>query len=266
VVAALSEKAQRSADAQRKVILAEIATLKDHQWAGDYYKGDGLGVNVSFAIAPRSGYVFEWHGCLGLYGLNYGSMVCTNGRITLSFTYRNADGFAGISPELIPVSWESRHYLVPANDVVGFCNAVNHGLEPRAVAYGSYLLRRGDEKNEATGVPNVPEQYRAYLLARPIEAVITAVGHYTTRPSITTSKFKHTPVTLNAGSKSGLLVGMELVVTKPETIVESVLLTIVSTDQAEGIMVQAGEREPGPKVGWRLSTRSPWSLGASDAQ
>ena len=256
--AALSERSQGTADKKRKEVLAEADRLGNHAWAGNYYEGDGLGENVSFTVAPHTGYVFEWHGCLGLYGLNYGAVAWTNGSIRLSFTFENKPGFGGIAPELIPISWKSRHYLVPAEDVVGFCNAVNQGREPRANVHGRYLLRNGDEKKLATGFPEMPDRYRAYLLAEPIEATVIAVGHYTTRPSITTWKFKDTPVTLDAGTNKGLLVGMELIVTKPENTVQSIRLTRVAAEQSEGVMVQAGEEEPGPKVGWRLSTRAPW--------
>jgi hypothetical protein len=256
--AALSEQSQKMADKHRKKIKAEIGKLKDHEWAGNYYKGDGLGENVSFSIAPQSGYVFEWHGCLGLYGLNYGAAAWTNDRIHLSFQFENKPGFGGIAPEFVPVSWNSRHYLVPADDVVGFCNAVNLGGEPRMNVYGSYLLRDGDEKKSAAGFPELPVQYRPYLLEKPIEAAILKVGPFTLRPSISTWKFKDTPVTLDAGTNKGLLVGMELVVTQPPHIVKSVRLTHVQADHSEGIMDQAGEEEPGPKVGWRLSTRAPW--------
>jgi len=256
--AALSERSQGIADKKRKEILAEAGRLGNHEWAGDYYKGDGLGENISFAVAPRTGYVFEWHGCLGLYGLNYGEVAWTNGCMRLLFTFENKPGFGGIAPEFTPIGWQSRHYLVPADDIVGFCNAVNEGQEPRADVHGRYLLRKGDEKKLATGFPEVPDRYRPYLLAEPIHATVIAVGYYTTRPSISTWKFKDTPVTLDAGTNKGLLVGMELVVIKPQNVVESVRLTRVAAEQSEGIIVQAGEEEPGPKVGWQLCTRAPW--------
>lgn len=254
----LSGSAQRTADKMRKEILAEVKRLGHHDWAGDYYEGDGLGANILLAVAPKSGYVFEWHGCLGLYGRNYGTTAWTNSRIKLSFTYENKPGFGGIAPEFIPVSWKSRRYLVPADDIIGFCNNVNMGREPRMNVHGSYLLRRGDEKRDVAGFPEVPNEYRPYLLAEPVEAKIIAVGPYTTRPSITTWKFKDTPVTLDAGTSKGLRVGMELVVTQPQNTVESVRVTKVEADRAEGMMTQAGEEERDPKTGWRLSTRAPW--------
>jgi hypothetical protein len=255
-----SESAQRTANSNREKILAEIKKLKNHQWAGDYYAGDGLGVNTSLAIAPDTGFVFEWHGCLGLYDRNYGGVAWTNGRIHLSFTFENQrEGFQGIAPALIPISWGSRRYLVPADDIVGFCNNINEGTEPRTSIRGFYLLRRGDEKKKVTGSPKVPDEYQQYLAAKPIEATIIAVGQYTTRPSVVEWKFKDTLVTLDAGTKQGLRVGMELVVTSPMEAGESVRIVKVQETRSEAIMIQGGEEEPGPKIGWRLSTQAPWN-------
>jgi len=254
-------KAEKAATNQREHIRAEIKNLKDHDWAGEYYAGDGLGVNTSLAIAPGTGYVFEWHGCVGLYDRNYGAVTKTNNRIRLSFTFENnRKGFQGIAPELIPVSWGERSYLIPADDIAGFCNNVNGGREPRMHAHGSYLLRRGDEKKEVTGFPNVPDEFRAYLLAKPIEATILAVGAYTTRPSVIDER--DTPVTLDAGTNKGVRVGMEFVVTEPQLVVQSVRITKVEADRAEGIMTQFGEKERGPESGWRLSTQAPWNVGS----
>jgi len=257
-----SRAAETTAKSMRQKILAEVKRLGEHEWAGEYYAGDGLGVNTSVVIAPKSGYVFEWHGCLGLYDRNYGTVAWTNGRVRLSFTFANQrKGFQGIAPELIPISWGSRHYLIPADDVIGFCNSVNEGREPRAGTFGSYLLRKGDENKTVVNLPKVPAEFRPYLMDKPVEATIIAVSPYTTRLSVAEWKFKDTPVTLDAGTNKGLRVGMELVVTEPRNLVESVTITKVEEDRSEGIVTQIGEEDPGPKSGWRLSTQAPWSTG-----
>jgi hypothetical protein len=256
-----SATAERNAKSKRQAILGEIKKLADHEWAGDYYAGDGLGVNTSVVIAPHSGYVFEWHGCLGLYDRNYGTAVWINGQIRLSFTFENQrKGFQGIAPEFVPVSWGPRRYLVPADDLVSFCNDINQGREPRTSSHGSQLLRRGDEKKSVTGFPKVPAEFEQYLLAKPVEATIIAVGAYTSRPSVVDWKFKDTPVTIDAGKQQGVRVGMELVVTKPRDRVESVRVTKVEETRSEAVMIQAGDEEPGPQVGWRLSTQAPWNM------
>jgi hypothetical protein len=74
-----SERAEKTADALRQQVREEIKSLGHHVWAGEYYFGDGLGVNVSLILAPKFGYVFEWRGCLGLYDRNYGAVTSTKG-------------------------------------------------------------------------------------------------------------------------------------------------------------------------------------------
>jgi hypothetical protein len=254
-----SEQADRKAKALRKTISEETKTLGNHEWAGEYYYGDGLGVNVSLMLAPKSGYLFEWHGCLGLYDRNYGAVTLKRGRLHLSFTFPNKrDGFQGIAEEFIPIAWGDRKYLIPSDDIVGFCNEVNDGSEPRQDPHGSYLLRQGDWKKKVKGFPAVPQEFRSYLLIHPIEAEITGVGKSTTRPSVCDWKFKDTRVTLNCGSKKGLRTGMRLHVVKPEGIFESVEVKKVDEEKSEAVLTQIGEGEAGPRVGWKLSTRYPW--------
>jgi hypothetical protein len=147
---------------------------------------------------------------------------------------------------------------VPTDDLVGFCNQINEGAEPRHGSFGLYLLRQGDENKTVSGNPTVPREYQRYLLPKPVSAEIIKVGVYTTRPSVTDWRFKDTPVTLNAGSEQGLLPGMELLVTNPTDAVESVRILTVETHRSEAVMSQAGEDSPGPQPGWKLSTRAPW--------
>ena len=60
-----SSQAESQAEILKRHVREEIGQLKNHEWAGEYYLGDGLGENVSFAIAPKQGFVVEWRGCLG---------------------------------------------------------------------------------------------------------------------------------------------------------------------------------------------------------
>ncbi len=255
-----AEEAATAAEQLRQKIKEEIQSLGKHPWAGEYYYGDGLGVNVSFMLAPQSGYLFEWHGCLGLYDRNYGPVSSTTGTIKLSFTYPNKRrGFQGIAEEFISVSWGERTYLIPSDDIVGFCNDFNARSEPREYLRGSYLLRRGDADKRVSGLPRVPDAYRTYLLETPILATIVAVGSHTTRPSVSEWMFKDTAVTLDKGRKAGLLSGMRLYVVEPEDLVESITITDVKENAATGLMTEMGEEEPGPDVGWKLSTKPRWN-------
>jgi hypothetical protein len=254
-----SATAEESVDAKRAEIRTEIQALGAHDWAGEYYAGDGLGVNTTLVLAPRAGYVFEWAGCLGLYDRNYGAITSESRRLRLTFTFDNArEAFRGIAPEFIVVDWEARRYLVPADDVIGFCNEVNQGAEPRTRMHGQYLLRRGDETKQVSGAPELPLEYRDCLLASPVQANVVGVGAPTLRPSTGKWTFKDTPLTLDAGFDQGLRLGMELVVIEPRNLVETVRITRVEGSRAEATITQLNEESLSPEVGWRVSTRAPW--------
>ena len=95
----LTDASIATSEEQTKRIQLELRHLKNHDWAGEYFFGDGLGVNVSLALAPDSGFVFSWHGCLGLYDLNYGAVEFSNGTIKLRFKYPNKRvGFRELRP------------------------------------------------------------------------------------------------------------------------------------------------------------------------
>jgi hypothetical protein len=241
-----------ASDAQHKTIRRELARLSNHDWAGEYYYGDGLGVNVSLALAPESGFVFRWDGCLGLYDLNYGGVVFTNGVVKLLFRYPNdRKGLQVIAPELLPVRWGERHYLIPADSVVKFTNAINAGTEPSPWGHsGEFLLERGDEKKKIDGQPNLPDKYLSYILTEPIKTRISSVDETHVQKSR-----RITSITLDAGSANGLRQGMELYVQRPSNLYGSALVTSVSGHSAQAVIEQTELTDPVPATGWRLSTK-----------
>jgi hypothetical protein len=52
--------------------------------SGAYYRGDGLGYNVSLTLRKNGKYTAEWRGCLGKYGEASGTWRLNDKRITLS--------------------------------------------------------------------------------------------------------------------------------------------------------------------------------------
>lgn len=242
-----SEAAQKYADKLRREINSEIQALGNHPWAGVYYQGDGLGENVTLMLAPSSGCLFEWHGCLGLYDRNYGRVKWDGEQIHLSLKLLNErEGLGGIAQDLVPVNWDGRRYLIPSDDLVGFCNEVNDGSEPRRGPHGLHLLWDGDEEIEVQGLPEVPEEYQPYQLSQPIEAEIIGAS---------SGKSEEMSVTLNCGSRAGLLQGMRLHVVEPEDSFESFEVVEVDEDQARAVVMYPDEDDPRPQVGWRVSTR-----------
>lgn len=249
-----SKKAEAASEAQRKLIERELSSLHEHPWAGHYYYGDGLGVNVRLDLAPRSGFVFTWHGCLGLYDLNYGKVEETGGRVKLVFRFPNdKKGFQGIAPELIPVLWGERHYLVPPDRVVDFANAINAGFEPRSGLHGRFLLSGGDELKPVRGKPNIPSEYSAYLLEHPIEAEISSV-----KESRVEDSERITNAVLNVGTAQGVKSGMEFWVYAPERLYGNARITDVGSTQSLATlkMFEADCKSHVPSPGWKLSTHA----------
>jgi hypothetical protein len=258
IEAKFEASAEANAARLKEQIGAEISRLGSHAWAGEYYCGDGLGVNVTLMIAPESGFVFEWHGCLGLYDRNYGTTTASDGKIRLTPTFPNVrEGFQGISEEFIPVQWGNRGYLIPADEMVGFCNEANSGSEPREVLHGWHLLRQGDEKKKVGGLPIVPEQFQTYLLDEQVTASIVNLGSAEERPADSDDVyFSEIAVVLDKGNDARLLPGMELHVVKPRRAYGTITIHNVGKDTAAGTLEYFPADRIKPEVGWKVSTRA----------
>jgi len=253
-------------------IQTELSNLGEHQWAGTYYYGDGLGVNARLTLAPQSGFVFIWTGCLGVYDRNFGDIVeVDHGHLKLNPTFENLQqGFQGFAEELVPVTWGQRQYLIPVNNVVGFCDAVNSESEPRRDAYGSYFLRRGDEKKPIQGVPAIPKEYQAYLLKEPIIAEIIAVKEAIMDEGIDGWIFHKTEVTLNVGRSKGVLPGMLFRLYEPRNFRTTCQANVLSVDEhTSTVLINQGsnarENPNPPTEGWKLTTGLPDCKSRRDA-
>src|SRR5687767_13739491 len=67
-------EAEAATAARERAFRDELTAFQEHPWAGEYYYGDGLGVNVRLLLTPQSGFVFQWRGCLGVYDRNHGAV------------------------------------------------------------------------------------------------------------------------------------------------------------------------------------------------
>jgi hypothetical protein len=150
-------------------IAADSVVLKDI--AGDYYFGDGLGVNCSLTVTAKGKFTFQWNGCLGTYDENKGSASINMGVLHIAPQKPNRrDGFRGTPTEFYPVRWGARLYLVPTNDIIEFCSDFNQGSEPRRGNRGQHYLRRSDADKPVSGKPAVPEQWAKFFLEHLFEA------------------------------------------------------------------------------------------------
>jgi hypothetical protein len=248
---------QSAFDKRDSQITDELERLPLQEWAGEYYFGGGIGNRGVFKLAPISGFVARLGGCTGVYAINYGVVIEADGRIKL-LTKLPPDHRASWKSviEMFPVRWGERHYLLSDDEVIDFCNAVNAGQEPDRLYGGFFLLRRDDEKKQVSGVPGIPEHYREYLLASPVQAEISFL--HSSRIEVDKDyndwKERITRVTLNAGYAEGLRVGMELHAFEPRNF-ESAKILQVSEHSAEAEMRQFGADGEIPQTGWKMSTR-----------
>jgi len=137
--------------------------------SGEYYSGDGLGVNWNLELCQDGTFEFSWDGCLGNYDHQSGRWDIADGLITFQVLDRKPDGMDHSLPSsLRPVRWGERLYLVPADELLEFCNQVNDGAEPRGDPHGLVLLRRDDWMLPVSSSPELPAQFLAYLLSEPV--------------------------------------------------------------------------------------------------
>ena len=169
-----------------------------------------------------------------------------------------------VAKEWIPVRWGERRYLVPVDDVLAFCNAVNEGSEPRERAeWGRFFLGKDDHEVKVTGLPEVPEKYRANLLQEPIHATIIAV-----HPEEVTYHngfgFHRIPLTLDVGSQDRVRVGMTfhryervpggLLFTARVKSVDAHTCEALTSARVPGVS-EIEDTQPPPSPGWKLWTR-----------
>ena len=119
---------------------------------------------------------------------------------------------------LVPVEWSGRIYLIYDSELQAFANAVNLGIEPRQTLqshydvspwFGSFYLRKGDQKNQVRGKPGLPKEWLTFLLDRPMRTRVVKVE------SVKQEKYGTVSVVIiDKGGKDGLKVGMRLIAKK----------------------------------------------------
>ncbi len=249
-----SSRTEDLAGIQRQAILKEARLVQEPHWAGEYYYGDGLGVNVSLTLAPGSGFVFEWHGCLGLYDRNLGTVETVGDRIVLKPEFvNNRKGFQGIATEFYWIRWGERSYLVATDKVQDFCNSINGGFEPRDGEHGRFLLKEGDRSKAASGKPLFPRGIRDCVLDKPIGGQILAVSKGRLRPSCCGFNFRDTEATISVGRALGVTLGMEFFTSSDARLESAKVVDLL--DETATVLFAQFEGDPSPQVGWRMSTR-----------
>jgi len=223
--------------------------------AGTHCRGDGAPPDESITILPDGRVAFRWiqsSGCSATSATNLSFAQLTGGLLILSLLIRDgqspfkSDGEWGREElktriECLPVSWGERTYLIPREDVLGFCNAINQGSEPRNQPQGLIYLRADDWKKRVAGLPELPTEWMPYLLREPVLGTILEL-------------MEGGQARVDLGSKVGIRPGMELSV--QDELPHSCRFKVISVEPDSCVVAPAvyavGNLEPGRMVASRL--------------
>jgi hypothetical protein len=114
---------------------------------------------------------------------------------------QDAGVYVWLPDDLLVSRWGRRHYLVPPDRGIAFCNAVNLGEEPRDSEYGDFPLGEGQEGIAVAGLPDVPDRWVPHLLKAPVQGEVTEL-------------LPAWKARVNVGRRHGLRPGMLLVSTE----------------------------------------------------
>jgi hypothetical protein len=205
------ERADREADrtfsqkvwARRAAIEADLENGTHDPWEGTFYDGSPFhGLARGWVISRKAGFVSNSR------TTDMGTVKAGKDRIALT----SESPHAGLVPiEYVVVPWDKQVFLIEPARMVEFCNDVNSGQLKYYLPMGSYLLRVDDfRKERPTGMPEVPAEYRDYLLARPITARVVAVGEAKEDVAVRgqAELMSGTVFSLSVGKKDGVRAGM----------------------------------------------------------
>jgi hypothetical protein len=141
---------------------------------GEYYLGNGRGMNLRLSILPDGRYSFVSSGCTGLHHRESGYVQEAKGQYLLS---PSGPIEPGVERSLVPIGWGQRRYLIPPADMQRFRDAIVEGQEPRDDVRGRFYVRL--PVLPADGLPNSPrglanDLCENLLLGRVLE--VSAVG------------------------------------------------------------------------------------------
>jgi hypothetical protein len=178
--------------------------------AGEFYRGDGRGVNESLTVDAKGRFSFVLLTDDGQQYRNEGTAKLSDGRLALHPV--NPDPHRAITgtspPKLLPIRWGKRLYLLAEGEILEFCNAINLGAEPRDKIYGRFYIRtkldidlvdrRGPPRLEAVGgLPEIPKECEPFLIKRPLRGRVTEIED-------------NKMVRINLGARDGIRKGMDL--------------------------------------------------------
>jgi hypothetical protein len=242
-----------AAEVRRRIdaIREEKARLGTRHWAGEYYSGDGLGVNQYLYLAPKAGFAFEWHGCLGLYDRNWGTVAQHGDTLVLEPAFPNdRKGFRGVPDRFRWIQWGDKTFLLPGDSVAALCNGLNGVGSP----WG--WLEQGDVDLPDPPLNRLPEEVRRCLLPRPLEATVTATRVGPLEHGIGGWDYREVVAEIDVGANHGVF--EEMGVYLEGYVLTGTVETVGPEASSARFVVDEHDASNAPRPGQRVTTRAPW--------
>jgi hypothetical protein len=213
-----------AADARQERISVELQQSGLPRWAGRFFR-QGY---ATFSAAPGAGFVASTsHHVPGSSRWNHGRIVASGERwfdVELVLPHEALAAYAlgsripATAKRFHLVTWRDEDFLVPEHRMLEVCNAYN-ALPVRAVGSAGKLdipCRENEPPPDADSrelhvPPDVPAEYRKYLLDHVVTGKVTALAEAVRRGSFSSGRARYeTIVTVDVGLRDGLLPGMLL--------------------------------------------------------
>jgi hypothetical protein len=249
--------------ARRDRILRELDSGKAGAWAGWYSSYHGETTSTGLLWAPESGYLqFVARDNPSLDDVSYGRVAMEGNIVRLLPEIpigKDVYSFNTLYGEFLAVRWGSGRYLVARDRLVRFCDAVVSGDRSEVAQFLG--IDRGRDWPPA-GKPDVPDEYRKYLEARPIVARVKSISQSRTEQDVTYDR-----IVLSAGSADGVRAEMKFWLHRPRRrTFEYLELRIKSVDRhTSEAVIESIPFDPeaqeylNPKPGWSFRNRLPKS-------
>lgn len=219
--------------------------FEDVALVGDYYFGDGRGVNCSLSIQEDYRFTFQWTGCRGENDKNEGTWKLVGDTVVVSPKAPNRhEGFKGMDTRFVPVVWKSRLYLVDEFQAPCFVARLEERSNEvywKNNIHGLWyvLLEEGKPVMKAVDLPDyIPARFKEFMGLPPVKATVVTMASDST-------------VTIDKGSRSGLRTGLHLVGTSPAQDIE---LISVMPESATARVGYFSESTSEVKVGDEFAT------------
>lgn len=160
------------------------------------------------------------------------------------------------------VRWGERVYLVPPDNFLDFCNDANDGSLLPGRLFTPYLSKCGDDEKKVSGLPDVPDEYKGYLLDKPVTGRVTAVGGEKEDVAVWGKQrlISGTSVTLDVGKAQKIRTGMRFYPERKDDRGRRGYVISVTATQCELLfetVVDTGQQQP-VKSGSRWTTSDPY--------